>query len=417
MLSTVKILWNSLKMALQELRMNKLRTFLSLLGITIGIFCIIAVRTATDSLETNIRNQLASLGTNVIFIQKWPWDGGPDFPWWKFVNRPEPRYQELKMVEDRAKTVEHAAFLSQVNNRRVEYGSDYIDNVNLLGVTYDFDKVQTVEIEQGRYFTPRESSDGANVVVLGADIWQQLFPPGTSIVGKYVNVAGHKCAVIGLLKYKGSGIIDASVYNDATVILPYMFLRKIVDERRYGDPWIMVIGKPGVTLNAMKDDMQGVMRAVRRLEPAEEDDFSLNEITAADKELNSIFTLLNTVGGVIAGFSLLVGCFGIANIMFVTVKERTNIIGLKKAIGAKRSIIMQEFLLESIILCLIGGLIGLVMIFGLTILVSLAGFTVTLTVKNIVVGLVFSVVMGIISGFIPAYSASKLDPVVAIRGN
>ncbi|ATL48314.1 ABC transporter [Chitinophaga caeni] len=416
MLSTLKILTNSLLMALQELRSNKLRTFLSLLGITIGIFCIIAVKTATDSLETNIRSEVAALGNNVIYIQKWPWDGGPDFPWWKYVNRPEPRFEELKQLTDRSTTVAAGTFVFDVARRKIEYGSDYIENISLLGVTYDFDKIQSMDIVAGRYFTPREATDGGNVVILGANIWQQLFPEGMTIVGTEVKVAGYKCTVIGLLKYKGSGMVDG-VFGDNTVITPYKFLRKLVDERRFGDPYIMVKAKDGVSLEAMKDDIHGNMRAIRRLKPTEDDDFSLNEITAVDDDLNEMFTLLNVVGGVIAFFSLLVGGFGIANIMFVTVKERTNIIGLKKAIGAKKSIILQEFLLEAVMLCLIGGLFGLLMVLGLAAVLTSMDITVTLTLKNVVFGLSISAFVGLIAGFVPAFSASKLDPVVAIRGN
>ncbi|OMP76213.1 hypothetical protein BW716_26385 [[Flexibacter] sp. ATCC 35208] len=413
MIATIKILWSSLKMAVQELRMNKLRTFLSLLGITIGIFCIIAVFTATNSLESNIRKGLEALGSDVIFIQKWPWDGGPDMPWWKFVNRPQPEYKELRYMTEKTHTVQFAAFAFSSGNKRIDYKSESMEGVEFLPVTEDYIKIQSLKIIGGRYFAGKEN-DGANVAILGGNIWDGLFGSPEAALGKVIRVAGRPVRVIGVLKKKGSGM-DAINY-DNTVMVPYAFGKTVVDERLYGDPFITVKAKPGISVKEMKDDLTGVMRAIRRLRPTEEDNFSLNEITSASGNLESIFVKINIGGIIIAMFALIVGGFGIANIMFVTVKERTNIIGLKKAIGARKKVILMEFLLEAIMLCLVGGGLGLLLVYMITLVLNMFDvFPVALTMKNIIIGLSVSTVVGVIAGFIPAWSASKLDPVVAIR--
>ena len=415
MLATLKILWNSLKMALLELKVNKLRTFLSLLGITIGIFCIIAVFTVTDSMENNIRSDVQALGSDVIYIQKWPWGGGGEYPWWKYMNRPEPEHKELKVIQDKVQSASSAAFAFSAYSKKIEYRDDYMDGVEVMAVSQDFDKIQNPAIINGRYFTGNENS--SNVVILGANIWEGLFSSSDAALNKTVQVAGRPCKVIGLLKKKGESLLGGINYDNA-VIVPYGYGRTIMDERRFGDPYIMVKAAPNVPLVQLKDELRGVERAMHRLRPREEDDFSLNEITTLSDNLNGLFSIMNVAGGIIAIFALIVGGFGIANIMFVTVKERTNIIGLKKAIGARRSVIMMEFLLEAIVLCLIGGGFGLLIVYTGTLLASGSqSFTITLSLKNIVLGLSISAIVGIVAGFIPAFSASKLDPVVAIRSN
>lgn len=416
MIATLKILWNSFKMAMQELRVNKLRTFLSLFGITIGIFCIIGVLTLTRSLEYNIRKDLADLGDDVIYVQKWPWGGGGEYPWWKYMNRPVPKYNELKIIQEKVHSASYASFDFESGNKRVEYGNDYMDGVNMMAVTHDFNQIQTLQILDGRYFAASESNTGTNVAILGFSLWDGLFSNPETALGKTVKVAGRNVKVIGVLKKKGESMIGGIGYDNA-IILPFKFGRTIVDER-HGDPYILVKARPSASMDQLKDELRSVMRAQHRLRPTEEDDFALNEISSANDSLNAMFMNINITGGLIAVFSLLVGAFGIANIMFVTVKERTNIIGLKMAIGAKRKVILMEFLLESVFLSLFGGVIGLMLVYLLTLLISSSGaFEMILTLRTIVEGLSVSVGVGMLAGFIPAYSASKLDPVVAIRSN
>ncbi|TWF34840.1 putative ABC transport system permease protein [Chitinophaga polysaccharea] len=402
---------------MQELRVNKLRSFLSLFGITIGIFCIIAVLTLTGSLEHNIRKDLADLGDDVIYLQKWPWGGNGEYAWWKYMNRPLPEYKDLKIIQDKVQSASYASFDFEVGGKKVEYGDDYMDGVNMMAVTHDFDQIQTLQIVGGRYFANGESNSGANVVILGYTVWDGLFPSAEAALGKMVKVAGRDVKVIGVLKKKGESMIGGLGYDNA-IILPYRFARTIVDERRYADPYILVKAKSTVSMDQLKDELRGVMRAAHRLKPSEEDDFALNEISSANENLNSLFAAINGGGILIAGFALIVGAFGIANIMFVTVKERTNIIGLKKAIGARRAIILMEFLLEAICLCLFGGLLGLLLVYLLTVIINMSGsFEMILSPGSAVFGVSVSAIVGLLAGFIPAWVASKLDPVVAIRSN
>jgi putative ABC transport system permease protein len=416
MLSTLKILWSSLGMALSELRVNKLRTFLSLLGITIGIFCIIAVLTVTDSMESSIRKDLKSMGTNVIYLQKWPWDGDGD--WWKYVGRPNPQYSEMKQIKDKVASADAVTYLFSSSGRKIEYGIDYMENVELLAVTMDLEKMQSVDIAMGRYFSPSELVAGSNVIVLGANIWEGLFFTPEAALGKVVRFAGRNCKVVGVLKKKGDSMLGG-VFGDNTILMPYLFARTIIDERRFADPFYMIRAKEGVAVGQLKDDLTGAMRAIHRLKPGQDNDFALNEITTAQDELESIFGVINLGGWVIAGFALIVGGFGIANIMFVTVKERTNIIGLKKAIGARPGIILLEFLFEAVMLCMIGGGLGLLMVYGSAKLAQnmFSGFEIALSTGNIILGLSISAIVGVLAGFIPAFSASRLNPVVAIRSN
>jgi putative ABC transport system permease protein len=417
MISTLKILWNSFKMALQELRVNKLRTFLSLFGITIGIFCIIAVFTLTGSLEHNIRKDLADLGDDVVYLQKWPWGGGGEYAWWKYMNRPEPEYKDLKPIQDKVHSASFASFNFESGGKKVEYGDDYMEGVSMMAVTNDFDQIQTLQILDGRFFANSESNSGANVAILGFTIWDGLFPSAEAAMGKVVKVSGRDVKIIGLLKKKGESMIGGIGYDNA-IILPYRFARTVVDERRFADPYILVKARPTVSIDQLKDELRGVMRATHRLKPREEDDFALNEISAANENLNSMFAAINVGGGLIAIFALIVGAFGIANIMFVTVKERTNIIGLKKAIGARRGIILMEFLLEAVCLCLFGGTLGLLLVYLLTVIINMTtSFEMMLSVGSVIFGLSVSAGVGMLAGFIPAYTASKLDPVVAIRSN
>lgn len=406
----------SILFAFQSLYSNKLRTFLSLLGITIGIFAIIVVFTIVDSLESNIRGSIESLGENVVFVQKWPWSFGPDYPWWKYMNRPVPEYKELFDIQKRAKTAEAVAY--RVGGRRtVKQKGNIVENAVISGCSYDFYKIKSFEISEGRYFTENEVNSGYNVAVLGSKIAEGLFPDNQFPIGKDIKIAGKKAIVIGVFKKEGESMISSSMDNQ--VLIPYHFAKLILDVKsENSDPYISVKAKSGVSNAELKDELTGIMRGVRRLKPVVEDDFALNETNLLSKGFDSIFDVIGMAGWIIGGFSILVGGFGIANIMFVSVKERTSIIGIQKSLGAKNYFILLQFLCESVFLSLLGGILGLL----LTYLITLAAkgnidMEITLSNSNIILGLTISVLIGIVSGFVPAYSASQLDPVEAIRSN
>ncbi|HEX2629300.1 MAG TPA: ABC transporter permease [Chitinophagaceae bacterium] len=411
---SIEIIASSFKMALQELWKNKLRTFLSLFGITIGIFCIIGVLATVNSLEKNIQNEVKSLGSNSIYIDKWQWGGGPDYPWWKYVNRPSPKYSELGEIKARTPSAQYAAFAINVADF-VEYEGNELSNVKIYGVTEDFEDIQSLAIEYGRYMSDPEFDRGLSIAVMGYDVAEALFGSADLALGKEVDVRGKKVQVTGIIKKQGKQMMGGGWDFDQSLILPYKFARTIMNERK-AEPFIMVKGPEGLSSKALKEDLTGTMRAIHKLTPTKEDDFALNDINDFSEDISEAFGALNIGGWAIAALSLIVGMFGVANIMFVTVRERTGQIGLKKAIGAKSRVILTEFLLESAFLCVIGGMIGLLLVFLLTQLLTVVlNFPVYISTTYMILAILICIVVGVLAGFIPALQAARLNPVVAIR--
>lgn len=412
---SLSIMASSFKMALQELWKNKLRTFLSLFGITIGIFCIIGVLATVNSLEHNIQSEIKSLGTNTIYVDKWDYTagGGPDYPWWKYVNRPSPKYAEMREIKNRTMSAKYAAFTISTKDQ-LDYAGNVLSNVNIYGVSEDFDDIQPVDVNIGRYISEADFERGTNGVVIGFSIAEQLYASPERALGKELNTRGKKLLVIGVIKKQGKQMIGGWDF-DQSILIPYQFARGIMNELK-ADPLIMVQGQDNLNSKALKDDLTGSMRAIHKLSPTKEADFALNDINDFSEQISSAFVGMNIGGWAIAALSLIVGMFGVANIMFVSVRERTSQIGLKKAIGAKNRVILTEFLLESAFLCIIGGIIGLTLVFGLTLILTNAlNFPVFVSTGYVVFAIGICIFVGILAGFIPALQASRMDPVVAIR--
>jgi putative ABC transport system permease protein len=410
----ISIIWTSFKMALQELRSNKLRTFLSLLGITFGIFCIISVLSVISSMEVAVKTELKSIAARTVFIGKWENGGGPDYPWWKYVKRPEVKYAEMKLVEAKSPDLKDMSYFMQTNDN-VEFGENIMTNVNYYGVSEKYFTIQSINIGAGRLFRQEDYDHGFNYIIIGYTIAEQLFVKAEKSIGQVVKLKNGKDAiVIGLIAKQGQSIFNAFDY-DHSILMPFSFLKQIIKEEN-ANPNIMVQGGEKTSMDALKDELEGDMRSIRKLRPTEDNNFSLTDIDSVTKNLDPIIKGMDIGGWAIAGLSLLVGMFGVANIMFVTVRERTSQIGLKKAIGAKRSTILTEFLLESAFLCIIGGLIGLVGVFIITQLLSLViPFKVFIPLNIIGLAIGICLFVGILAGIIPAVQASKMDPVVAIR--
>lgn len=402
--------------AWHSLLANKLRTFLSLLGITIGIFAIITVFTVVDSLEKNIRGSIESLGNNVVIVEKWPWDFGPNYPWWRYMLRPNAQINDLNAILKHAKTVEAATFKVDVR-KTIQRFSSSVENAHVCGVSGGYENVSKFEIENGRFFTQIESDNGKNVAVIGRTIKDGLFTSGENPVGKEIKIFGRKFLVIGVVKKEGESMLGDS--KDDQVMIPVNFIRNIIDVRQENNqPRLAIKAKPGVSNLQMKDELAGILRGERRLAPGIEDNFALNETSVLSKGFDGLFDVIGTIGWIIGGFSILVGGFGIANIMFVSVKERTNLIGIQKSLGAKNYFVLLQFLSEAVFLSITGGAIGLLLIWIITLFAGDSfGMEITLSISNVVLGLTISFLIGIISGFIPAYGASQLDPVEAIRSN
>ena len=411
MILLFRLIRESFIFAFQAVIVNKIRTVLSLLGITIGIFCVISVFTVFDSMENAIRKSIASLGSNVLYIQKWPWAMGGDYPWWKYWQRPETSLTDMREVEKRSTLADASAYMVQVN-KTVKYRSNYMENIAVLGVTQDFDKVWKFELADGRYFSPTESASGKNIAVIGHEIAVNLYPEGDPI-GKKIKIFGRNIEVIGVLTKEGEDFFGNS--NDKVIFLPVNYFKSLVDIRDM-DATIIVKAQPGISNDELRDELTGIMRSIRKLKPSAEENFSINETDIITKGFNSLFSVIATVGWIIGGFSLLVGGFGIANIMFVSVKERTSIIGIQKALGAKNYFILLQFLFESVFLSIIGGILGLLIVFILVLVISnTTSFELVLTAANIFLGIGVSAMIGLVSGIIPAIAASRLDPVEAMR--
>lgn len=411
---SLEVIGSSFKMALQELWKNKLRTFLSLFGITIGIFCIIGVLAVVGSLENNIKNEVNSLGSNTIYVDKWDYTaGGNDYPWWRYVNRPVPKYDEMKQIKERTGSAKFAAFNMSVQDQ-VEYRGSVLSNVKLYGISEEFDDIQPLTIAYGRYPTEGEFERGSSIIVIGYDIAEKLFGEPELAIDKEISIRGKKALVLGVIKKQGKQMIGGWDF-DQSIIIPYKFARTMMNELR-ADPVILVQGKDDLSSKALKDELGATMRAVHKLSPTKDDDFALNDINDLSESISAAFVGLNIGGAIIGGISLIVGLFGVANIMFVSVRERTGQIGLKKAIGAKSRVILTEFLIESSVLCLIGGMIGLGLVFILTKILSGAlDFPIYISLFNMVWTFIICVLVGIIAGIIPAVKAANMDPVVAIR--
>lgn len=400
-------------MAVQELRVNKLRTFLSLFGITIGIFCIIGVLATVDSLERKVQNDIKAFGNNTIYIDKWNYGGGNDYPWWKYIKRPPMRIDEMRFIKSKSQLAANAAFFvsSSVN---LSYGDNILSNVNLYGISEEFNSIQTIDIDNGRYINESEFLRGTTSGVIGYKVAEELFNDPQKAVGKEVTYNGKHISVVGVIQKQGQSFVGGFDY-DQCVLVPYRYFAGIYNPDN-SDPFIMVQGKRNIASIALQDELTGIMRQARRLSPTDEDNFSANDVAQFSEQVKGFFGQVTMGGWVIAGFSLVVGLFGVANIMFVTVRERTSQIGLKKAIGAKRRTILTEFLLESAFLCIIGGMIGLLMVWLLVLVLgTVLPFPIFIAYNIVVLALSICIAMGMIAGIIPAYIAAKMDPVVAIR--
>jgi putative ABC transport system permease protein len=410
---TLEIIVSSFKMAMQELWKNKLRTFLSLFGITIGIFCIIGVLATVNSLEHNIQNEIKAFGNNTIYVMKFEFGGGMDYPWWKYVNRPEPKYFEVNQIAARTPSAKHVAYVINTGGS-VEYGNNSLSGVTYYGVSEQFSDIQDFTISHGRYVSESDFAHGSNVVAIGNDVAEKVFGSAEFAIDKMLSVKGRKVQVIGVIKKQGQGMIGGWNF-DASIIMPYKYARTVINEQ-WAEKFIMVEGADDLSIAALKDELKGTMRAVRRLKPVQDDNFALNDVNEFSDAVSSVFGPMNLIGWFIAGISLIVGMFGVANIMFVTVKERTSQIGLKKAVGAKSRVILAEFLLESSFLCIIGGLIGLLLVFLLTqILSNVLHFPIYISTKNFAIAIFICILVGVLAGIIPASQAARMDPVVAIR--
>jgi len=413
MLVYFRLLSESFGFAMNALRNNKLRTLLSLLGVTIGIFSIIAVLAAVDSLDRKIKKDLSSLDKNTIYLMKMSF-GPSEIPQWKREQFPNVKYDEYIYMKGAMDNTDQMGYQIFTKRESIKYESKTVSDVNVVPVSYEFIDIQGLEFEKGRFYNESEANSAAAVIVIGDEISKSLFEDEEPI-GKKIRLYGQRFTVIGVLKKQGAGAFGNS--NDTSAFVPVNFVRQL-----YGDNnkalVNVIIFKPqkGIDMEAYKAEITQKLRNLRGLKSGEIDNFFINVLSGFTDLIDGIIGKMNIVGWIISGFSLLVGGFGIANIMFVSVKERTNLIGIQKSLGAKNRFILFQFLFEAIILSVIGGIIGLLMVWIIAmVLTNVLDFEFVLGFGNIVLGTGLAAIIGLISGILPAITASKLDPVEAIR--
>ena len=413
MLVYLRLLKESFGFAMNALRNNKLRTLLSLLGVTIGIFSIIAVLAAVDSLDKKIKKELSSLDKNTIYLMRFSF-GPSEIPQWKREQFPNVKYDEYEYLKNSMNDLDQMGFQLFVKRESLKYQSASVSDVNVVPVSHEFIDIQGLEFDEGRFYNESESNSGAAVIVLGNEIAQNLFEDSNPI-GKDIRLYGQRFSVIGVLKKQGAGMFGDS--NDTSVFIPVNFLR-----RMYGDnndamtPVILIKPQKGIDMDAFKAELSQKLRNYRGMKTDEIDNFFINVLSGFTDLIDGIVGQMNVVGWIISGFSLLVGGFGIANIMFVSVKERTNLIGIQKSLGAKNRFILFQFLFEAVILSVIGGAVGLFLVWIISVLLTKAlDFEFVLSMSNVFLGTGLAALIGLISGILPAITASKLDPVEAIR--
>lgn len=417
MFKKIRLSFESIRFAAQALKSNLMRTTLSLLGVTVGIFSIITVLTLVDSLEKSIQGSLSFLGDNVIRVEKFPWEFEDNYPWWRYVNRPKATYDEYVFLNNNLKKADAVTIFAERYNVTVKQASNSLQGAMVTGIVYTHKDVFEIEVEDGRYFSMGEMSRATNVTIIGAEVAKTLFPNGNA-VGKDIKIKNLKFRVVGVMKAQGENIIDTPSADDFCYIPYHSFFKLYSGSGTWGVESILAAkgqfeDKGSVLLEG---ELRGLMRAKRGLLPHQEDNFGLNRPEVFANMISDTFGVITVAGWLIGSFAMLVGGFGIANIMFVSVRERTNIIGIQKSLGGTRNFILIQFLSEAIFLSFLGGGIGLLLVYLLS-FASLGSLELTLTIKNISIGLGVSGIIGVLSGIIPAGMAAKMDPVEAIRSN
>jgi putative ABC transport system permease protein len=396
------------KIAFSALWANKMRATLTTTCIVIGIVSVTAMNTITDGVDRAFEDSMDMLGRNVVFVEKWPWGFGGEYKWWEYRNR---REMQLSYVEDLRNLVPNASYVAAAANRNttIRYQDRTVERAGLNGATSTYFQTAGLNIEEGRAFNEADQQRAARVVVLGGSVSDALFP-NEDPIGKQVRIQGQRFTVIGTLERQGNflGLEDA----DNRIVMPITAFATIYDLR-----WGMQLAVQFPSEEMLLDgeyEVIGAMRQIRGLDPLDSDDFAINQAALFEQEFNTMKMAIYGIGIFLTGLALFVGGIGVMNIMFVSVKERTKEIGIRKAVGAKSWEIRLQFLMESIVICIFGGIIGVILSIGVTQLINqfFVAYMDWTTVFNAILLCTF---IGLLFGYLPSNKAAKSDPIESLR--
>lgn len=414
----LQLLLEGLRIALHSLRAHRLRSLLTMLGVAIGIFAITIIFTLVNSLDHSIGQSISRLGNTMLFVYHVPWSNDA-LNWQKYYQRPKVSFNEYLALKHSLPYADGVAYEVRVRNQKLRYGSASLQQIGVRAITEDYLWMNALDFKEGRPMTELEANAGRAVCVLGYNIAEKLFV-GEQPVGKWVYLRGKKVRVVGVLEKSGANAFGSN--PDELVYIPYVFAARIYSMQSPRlDKYISVKVSRPERMQAVEDEIIGRMRTERGLRPGKENDFEVNKPEMLISMFSNATRYLRIGGVVISLFSILVGGFGIGNIMYTTVKERTFEIGVQKALGATRSFILFQFLSESVIICILGGLIGLALNYGITQLIQFVliqmetNFSVVVSMRDMALGVAMSAVIGLVSGLIPSMLAARMDPVESMR--